>query len=116
MTFDKLITLIEATKVKLPKINPEDAYNLAVKFFQEKGVRSSMLEQFFYKYPGFTVDYAHAIIDGRWPEAEPYIMKDPFVATHYAFNVIGERWPEAEPIIKKDKDAWDSYVDHFNIK
>ena len=45
--------------------------------------------------------YAYYVINGRWPEAEEYIMKDPDSAYHYALNIVG-RWPAAEPYIMQD--------------
>ena len=48
--------------------------------------------------------YARIFIDGRWFEAEPYIMKDPEYAYKYARYVIEGRWPEAEPCIMKSAD------------
>lgn len=47
--------------------------------------------------------FAFDVINGRWPEAEPYIMKNPEWAYNYANDVIGGRWPEAEPIIMNDR-------------
>jgi hypothetical protein len=47
--------------------------------------------------------YAMEVINGRWPEAEPYIMKgDPADIQMYAMSVIHGRWPEAEPYIMKE--------------
>jgi len=46
--------------------------------------------------------YAHSVIKGRWPEAEPYIRKDPWSAYEYALYLVGGRWPEAEPYIVKN--------------
>ena len=48
------------------------------------------------------LSYASHVIKGRWPEAEPYIMKDPHWAHYYARDVIKGRWAEAEPYIMKD--------------
>jgi len=46
--------------------------------------------------------YARDVIQGRWAEAEPYIMKKPSSAYWYAKDVIRGRWAEAEPHIMKD--------------
>lgn len=46
--------------------------------------------------------YARDVIEGRWPEAEPYIMRDRKWAYYYAEDVIEGRWPEAEPFIMED--------------
>lgn len=51
--------------------------------------------------------YNYAIVNGRWPEGEPYIMKDPYGALQYARFVIKDRWPEAEPYIMED--PYDAY-------
>jgi hypothetical protein len=56
--------------------------------------------------------YAHHVIKGRWPEAEPYIMYNPKVASYYAADVIKGRWPEAEPYIMKDPGAAYNYAAH----
>lgn len=40
--------------------------------------------------------------NGRWPDAEPYIIKDFDVAVDYASEVIGGRWPALESIIVQD--------------
>lgn len=47
------------------------------------------------------VNYAENVIQGRWPEAEPYILRSPYNSTWYAINVIKGAWPEAENIIKQ---------------
>jgi len=52
--------------------------------------------------------YACDYIQGRWPEAEPYIMLDPKYAYKYARWIIHGRWPEIEPIIMKDA-GWAYY-------
>ena len=47
--------------------------------------------------------YTFNVIEGRWPEAESYIMKDAEWAYEYACNVMkNERWLEAEPVIMKN--------------
>jgi hypothetical protein len=53
--------------------------------------------------------------NGRWPEAEPYIMKDPYDAYRYAKDIIGGRWPEAEPYIKRSPDDWWKYNRIFMV-
>lgn len=49
----------------------------------------------------FIVDYAHDVIKGRWPEAEPIILTRPSSSYLYAQRIIKGRWPEAEPLIMK---------------
>jgi len=58
--------------------------------------------------PEWAVEYAHDVIGGRWPEAEPYIMQDPEMAYSYALRVIRGSWPEAEPVIRQD--PWWAYM------
>ena len=60
--------------------------------------------------------YAKNIIKGRWGEAEPYIKKDPGSAYYYAIHIIKERWPEAEPHIKKCPHWTCCYSDYFGVK
>lgn len=43
--------------------------------------------------------YAQYHVDGRWPEAEKYIIKSPFSSYVYAKRNLKEPWPEAEPSI-----------------
>jgi len=91
MTFDKLVTLIEATKVKLPKYTPRQAYELA----KNLGKRVPALEPIILRQPIFAYEYARDVIKGRWPEAEPVIMKDiikeSYLVREYAENVIKGR-------------------------
>lgn len=54
--------------------------------------------------------------NGRWPEAEPYIMKDSYSAYNYAKGVIQGRWLEAEPYIKQNKDDWYRYTREFEVE
>ena len=53
------------------------------------------------QHPNWAYYYARDVIEGRWPEAEPFIMQDPARAYYYARDVIEGRWPEAEPVIKQ---------------
>ena len=62
----------------------------------------------------FSTFYAHFVINGRWPEAEPYIKKSPEFATYYARHILKRAWKEAEPYIKKDNKWWKEYV--ANVK
>ena len=62
----------------------------------------------------YAYGYALNVIQGRWPEAEPYIMKDPEMAYYYALNVIKDRWPEAEPYILKSPYWNDKYLNFLN--
>jgi len=43
--------------------------------------------------------YAKNIIEGRWPEAEEYIMKNLEWTHCYTLDIIKDRWPEAESIL-----------------
>ena len=60
----------------------------------------------------YAVDYAN----GRWPEAEKYIIQKPWSASGYAIRVMKKRWPEAEPTIAKDPGEWKHYATVFDIK
>lgn len=60
--------------------------------------------------------YAREILKGRWPEAEPTIMKEPNIASYYAFEVMKQRWPEAEKYIKQDWSSWNDYKAVYNIE
>ena len=51
--------------------------------------------------------------NGRWPEAEPYIMKDE-TAYDYAKYILKRRWPEAEPLIRQSI-WWKRYKDNFEM-
>ena len=53
------------------------------------------------KDPNNAYVYAKNVIEGRWPEAEPYIMRVLYIAYLYARDVIEGRWPEAEPVFLK---------------
>ena len=58
------------------------------------------------------VNYAQNVIQGRWPEAEPYILRSPYSTTWYAINVIKGAWPEAENIIKQYARLSNQYARH----
>jgi len=59
--------------------------------------------------PLLAYSYAYDVIQGRWPEAEPYIMKNPQYAYRYALFIIGDKWPEAEPYIMLDPQYYRFY-------
>ena len=65
--------------------------------------------------PREAFNYAHDVIEGRWPEAEPIIMQEPKSAYWYAQDVIKGPWPEAEETIKKDPE-WAYYYARDVIK
>jgi len=91
------------------------------------------------KVPGYALDYAIEVLDGRWPEAEEVIAteaysalmyagmilggrfklaeetikKDPISAARYATSILVHKWPEAEPHIKQDVGAWNLYTQAF---
>lgn len=62
-------------------------------------------EPYIMKSPFWVTEYAENIIGGRWLEAEQYIMTDPYIAYQYARHVMQERWIEAEPYINQSL-AW----------
>ena len=53
------------------------------------------------KTPRHAYMYARYVMNGRWPEAEPYIIPDAYYAYVYTDTVIKERWPEAEHVIMR---------------
>jgi hypothetical protein len=77
----------------------EEAYYYARNVIQGRWAEA---EPFIMKDPEWTYAYARSVIRGRWAEAEPHIMKDSEWAYSYAREVIQGRWAEAEPIIMKD--------------
>ncbi len=68
-------------------------------------------EPWIMKDPEWAYNYADNVIKGRWPEAEPWIMKNPYLSYCYAHDIIKGRWPEAEPIIMKDPYSSYHYAD-----
>lgn len=55
--------------------------------------------------PQLAIDYAAAVIKGRWPALEQHLIQQPLMATYYAGTVIEGRFPEVEPVILKSLDA-----------
>lgn len=87
----------------------------AEQYIMRKPSYASMYAEFILsKDPEWTSQLGHE--NGRWPEAEPYIMKDSYSAYNYAKGVIKGRWIEAEPFIKKDKDDWWKYTREFGVE
>lgn len=62
-------------------------------------VKSPIYTKTIVKIPYRAFLHAKDVIQGRWPQAEPYILKDANVAYQYSYKVIRARWPQAEPII-----------------
>ena len=56
------------------------------------------------------------MFDTRIESFEPIIMKHPEQAFYYAMDTIEGRWPEAEPYIKQNEHAWYEYMDMWGIK
>lgn len=66
------------------------------------------------KSPRYAYRYAkYRLQNGRWVEAEPYIMKDPQYAHYYAYNILKSRWVEAEKNIMKNEYWWELYRGEF---
>ena len=65
---------------------------------------------------GALFHYACYTLEGRWPEAEPYIIEDPVWASYYARDVIGRRWLEAEPYIMKNSYWAYNYFSCFGVE
>lgn len=72
-------------------------------------------EPYIMKNPQYACWYVADIIKGRWIEAEPYIMKDPYHAYWYSINIIRGRWEIAEDVLKQDKTTWVEYCNEFSI-
>lgn len=68
-------------------------------------------EPYIMKNPMYAFMYAKFVIEDRWHDAESHIMKDPEFAYLYATDIIRGRWKEAEPYIKKNKTIFDCYND-----
>lgn len=73
--------------------------------------------------------YAHDIIKGRWPDAEPYIMKSPEYTYRYVRDILSNdkdwtsikgyengRWPEAEQYIMSGSLWWNEYKNLVGIE
>jgi hypothetical protein len=58
---------------------------------------------------------SYYFIEGRWPEAEPYIMKNPIYSYFYARDILEERWRAAEQYITKDTKYLKRYLNFFNL-
>lgn len=86
--------------------NPKAACDYAAAVI---GGRWPEAEPFIMQDPRCAVAYVSSVIKGRWPEAEPFIMKDPFYAVYYAKRILERPWPEAEPYIRKDAKQWAWY-------
>lgn len=66
-----------------------------------KNGRWEEAEKYILNSPAKAAEYAIRVIKSRWPIAEPIIMRDPSAAAEYAAEVLKDRWLEAEPIILK---------------
>lgn len=85
------------------------------------------------KDPVMAFDYAEHVLQGRFKQAEPYMLKDIESATYYAMNLLNKRWPAYEKEMHKIladedyyndetgmdhemvSDLWDEYAEHFGI-
>lgn len=67
------------------------------------------------KSPQTAYYYARFILNGRFIEAEPYLMKDLYYAFYYAQDILKCRWPEAESMIKEHPGPWEHYCAVFNM-
>ena len=95
------------------KMTPEEAFNYAHEIIEDRWPEA---EPIIMQDPKWAYFYARDVIeDDRWPEAEPTIIKDPGWAFWYTRNVIKDRWPEAEETIKKDPE-WAYYYAYEVIK
>lgn len=54
--------------------------------------------------------YALHVIEGRWPEAEPFIMRDYRSIYEYCLLIIKGRWPEAEPVLLQNHEWAERYA------
>ena len=93
-----------------PKEFPEQSCVAVVKYIPNFGLfckdkKSSVYKQAIMLNPQYAYAYARNVIDGRWPEAEPYIMQNPQYAYYYAREIIKGRWPQAELYIMR-KPQW----------
>lgn len=55
-----------------------------------------------YQHARAAYDHARHVVQGRWIEAESFMMKDPITAYKYACFVLKSRWGEAEQYILQD--------------
>ena len=93
------------------KKDPQSAYLYSKKILNGRWTEA---EPYIMQDPFYAYVYAKHVLKQRWPEAEPYIMKNPTWAYQYALYVIKDKWPEAEPTIKKDKHYNNIYKKAFN--
>ena len=63
----------------------------------------------------WTARHYALMFNTRIPEFEPMIMQNPDQAYLYAQDTIEGRWKEAEPYILKDTDVWYEYKDRWGI-
>ena len=61
------------------------------------------------------VSYAKYVIDGRWPEAEPFIAKHAEASYRYAVDVLNGRFALGERAIRKIPALWDKYWGYFGV-
>lgn len=85
--------------------NVEKALLEREKNYQKNYLESSLLT-------ADLLTYAKNVIQGRWPEAEPYLLRSRYIPTYYAIDVIKGRWPEAEPVIKDNARLSSLYARH----
>lgn len=78
-------------------------------------IKLSQKERAALKSPTAASVYAHSVIGGRWPEAEPVIARDAQCAYLYARYLIKGRFLEAEPVIARNAD-WAYYYARDIIK
>jgi hypothetical protein len=81
------------------------AYNLAARLYKASGERDERLESVILQDPWHALKYAHSVLRGPFPEAEPVIVQDPRRAYWYARYVLKSPWPEVESVIVQD-DYW----------
>jgi hypothetical protein len=87
----------------LLKKNPKHAYWYSFEVLKD---RFAPAEPYLLKAaPWLIVKYAKHVINGRWPEAESFIMESPYLAFQYADAVIKGRWIEAEPVIMTNAES-----------
>lgn len=104
-------TLLRLDRLKLSPNDPEGILSYIIHVREKQPWPE--VEKFLKSDPEVAVNYASYVLkpnqdklkpknqDGRFPEAEPFIMLDAAAAIRYAYEVLGRRWPEAEPEIMK---------------
>ncbi len=100
---------------KIMHIIRKDPYHATLFACYKINGRWPEAEPYIMKNPYWAVSYAVKVIHHRWLEAEPYIMEDPFSAYHYASDIMGHRWVQAEHIIGQDADWWKPYCERFEL-